>query len=220
MDKSQKKALKNQFKKEQEEKDSQRIKAAHPILYQMMTWQEESEDLLEITHESVQKWGDLELENKVSNIIYNKFSQARKMLKRQYTIQHELGILREQPEVVRAFFAISDFENDISLNQELWNYFYQNGAYFALEALEGYILMGNQSMKDLIWQGMGAYTKMLISGEIDELCGEKYHWNVDYEILMKENTKTFEELDRMVKALDFETLYDRRIRFFRENFKA
>ncbi|MDX2302363.1 MAG: hypothetical protein NW226_06160 [Microscillaceae bacterium] len=36
MDKSQKKALKNQFKKEQEEKDSQRIKAA-PLILKLYT---------------------------------------------------------------------------------------------------------------------------------------------------------------------------------------
>lgn len=131
MDKKQRKEIKKLFIKEQDEKDRIKLMNSHPIIKDIFIWNDEIKNIAQITPEMVSKWNDNELGNKVCNFVFNQFKEAKIKLRKQYTIDKELEILNELPGLMKAFFTISLFEDDVLVNGKLWNYFYQSGAMYA-----------------------------------------------------------------------------------------
>ncbi|MDX5418711.1 MAG: hypothetical protein LPK09_05810, partial [Hymenobacteraceae bacterium] len=107
----------------------------------------------------------------------------------------EREILRSLPIGVQAVYSTYLFESDLYLNASCWDFFYQNNGAFAIEALNGYQLLGNVKMIVILEQCIGAYLKMLHSGEIEELYGVVHNWSSNDESYINRNRLNFQELD-------------------------
>lgn len=99
-----------------------------------------------------------------------------------------------------AVYATSLFELDLSVNGSYWDFFYQSNGTFAVEALNGYKLMGDSKMAGVVEQGIGAYLKLQKSGVVEESCGELHNWNIDEVLFIGNNKKGFDELDQEYQA--------------------
>jgi hypothetical protein len=112
----------------------------------------------------------------------------------------ERAILQKLPAGVVAFYSTSLFEQDLCVNGSHWDFFYQSNGAFAIEVLNGYNLMGATRMVAVMEQCIGAYLKLKKSGEVEKIYGELHDCDIDEDLFVENNTKSFEELDQEYRA--------------------
>lgn len=188
MDKSHRRALKKQYQAEQRKND--------PVYQFWSEWDAQLQTVQSVTEAQIQQWNDEELEWKIVSYVLNQFRKAGKPPKIQNLQQWERAVLLQLPPGVQAVFATYLFEIDLQLGGSFWDFFYQNNGAFAIEALNGYKLMSNSMMVEIMEQCIGAYLKMQEKGEIEELMGEPHYWEVDQDYYTAINKQDFESLDR------------------------
>ena len=213
MEKQRRQELKKKYKEEHLKSDP-----ALQFLSEINRWIDQISYLSAV---ELDAWNDEELIQNIVYHVYNRFKKEGKAPKGTNPMDWERTILLKLPSGVQAVFATNLFEGDLSLNASYWNFFYQNNGAFALETLNGYGLMSNLKMAEVLEQCFGAYLKMHRSGEIEEAYGIPHRWDIDEEYFIQHNTKEFEELDAEYLAAgkrDFlEDLEQKKIKFIRKN---
>jgi hypothetical protein len=212
MDKSRRKELKKQFKEGQKDSDKA-LQFCSKVDQQIVQTDR-------VSVERFGEWEDEQIEQNIIYYVYNRFKNEGKRPKKIPLAEWERMILQKLPTSVVAVYATSIFEQDLSVNGSYWDYFCQGDGVFAIEALNGYRLMGNAKMAAVTEQCIGAYLKLQKSGAVQEACGELYKWDIDEELFVRNNLKDFDELDHDYRAegQDFiNRLFRDRIRFIKEN---
>ncbi|WP_299991387.1 DUF4375 domain-containing protein [uncultured Pontibacter sp.] len=212
MDKQKRQDLKKKYKEEQ--------LATDPNLQFLSKLKEQISQTSDISKEKIERRSDEELEQKIVNYVYNRFENAGRAPKAKNQVEWEREVLQSLPVGVRAVYATYLFESDLNLNGSFWDFFYQNNGAFAIDTLNGYRLMEEMEMVEILEQCIGAYLKMLQSGEIEELYGVVHDWSIDEEYFISRNKKSFEELDREYLAMEtnlVEELRTKKVKFIRNH---
>ncbi|RDV16666.1 hypothetical protein DXT99_02460 [Pontibacter diazotrophicus] len=194
MEKQKRQELKKKYKEEQ--------LATDPGLQLLSKLKEQVSQTFDITKEQLEGWSDEELEQKVVYYVYNRIEKAGRAPKGKNLVEWEREVLLSLPVGVQAVYATHLFESDLNLNGSYWDFFYQNNGTYAIDTLEGYQLMGNMKMVEILEQCIGTYLKMLLSGEIEEMYGVVHNWNIDKAYFISRNSKNFEELDSECLAIE------------------
>jgi hypothetical protein len=182
---------KNELKKQY--KDSQ-IESDEALKF----WSKVNQQISQTDRISVELFGVWENEQIEQNIIYyvyNRFNNEGKRSKGIHLTEWERAILQKLPTGVVAVYATSLFERDLCVNGSYWDFFYQSNGALAIEALNGYKLMGETKMTEVLEQCIGAYLKLQKSGAIEKACGEPHKWDIDEFFFIANNTKGFDVLD-------------------------
>jgi hypothetical protein len=209
MDKSRRKELKNQFKEGQKQSDKFWVKVDQQI-----------SQTDRVSVERFGEWRDEQIEQNIIYYVYNRLKNEGKRPESMHASEWERTILQKLPSGVVAVYATSIFEQDLSVNGSYWDYFYQGDGTLAIEALNGYKLMGNTRMSAVMEQCIGAYLKLQKSGTVQEAYGELHKWDIDEEHFVVNNTKEFDELDKEYRAEgpDFiSSLLTNKIEFIKKN---
>lgn len=193
--------MKKQKRQELKKKYKEDQLAADPSLQFLSELKEQTSQASAISKEQLEMWSDEELEQKIIYYTYNRFENAGRIPKAKNQVEWERQVLQGLPVGVQAVYATYLFESDLSLNGSYWDFFYQNNGAFAIETLNGYQLMGNVKMVVVLEQGIGAYLKMLHSGEIEKLYGVVHNWSINEEYFISRNRMSFEELDSEYLAM-------------------
>jgi hypothetical protein len=212
MDKQRRRELKKKYLEEQKKSDP-----TSNILSELF---QETHQITSISAQQIDRWADEELVRNIDYYVYNRFKKGGKPPQGKYLMEWERSILQTLPTGVQAVFATHLFEGELSLNGSYWDFFYQSNGAFAIETFNGYRLMGNMKMVEVMEQCLGYYLKMRNRGEIEELWGVTHIWEIEEEYFIIKNTKDFDDLDREYNAdrLDFvENLKKEKIQFIREN---
>jgi hypothetical protein len=202
MEKQKRQELKKKYKAEQLVID--------PGLQLLSKLKEQISQASDISKEQLERWSDEELEQKIVYYAYNRFKKAGRAPKGKNQVEWEREVLRSLPLGVQAVYATNLFESDLSLNGSYWDFFYQNNGAFAIDTLKGYQLMGNMKMVEILEQCIGAYLKMLQSGEIEDLYGVVHTWSINEEYFISRNRKSFEELDSEYMAIQTSLVHELR----------
>jgi hypothetical protein len=187
MDKQKRQELKKKYKEEQ--------LATDPNLQFLSKLKEQIIQTSDISNEQLERWSDEELEQKIVYYTYYRFEKAGRAPRGKNQVEWERQVLKSLPIGVQAVYATYLFESDLNLNGSFWDFFYQNNGAFAIDSLNGYRLMEDMEMVEILEQCIGAYLKMLQSGEIEELYGVVHDWSINEEYFISRNRKYFEELD-------------------------
>jgi hypothetical protein len=212
MEKQKRQELKKKYKEEQ--------LATDPGLQLLSKLKEQISQATAISKKQLERWSDEELEQKIVYYTYNRFEKAGRAPKGKNQVEWEREVLQSVPVGVQAVYATYLFESDLNLNGSLWDFFYQNNGAFAIDTLNGYRLMEDMEMVEILEQCIGAYLKMLQSGEIEELYGVVHDWSIDEEYFISRNKKSFEELDREYLATEtnlVEELRTKKVKFIRNH---
>lgn len=212
MDKQKRQELKKKYKEEQLVTD--------PGLQLLSKLKAQISQASAISKEQLESWSDEELEQNIVYYTYSRFEKARRAPKGKNQVEWEKEILRSLPMGVQAVYATYLFESDLNLNGSFWDFFYQNNGAFAIDTLNGYRLLGDMEMVEILEQCIGAYLKMLQSGEIEELYGVVHDWSFDEEYFISRSIKSFEELDREYLAMEtklIEELRTKKVKFIQNN---
>ena len=212
MDKQKRQELKKKYKEEQ--------LATDPGLQLLSKLKEQISQTSAISKEQLERWSDEELEQKIVYYTYNRFEKAGRAPKGKNQVEREREVLQNQPVGVQAVYATYLFESDLNLNGSFWDFFYQNNGAFAIDTLNGYRLMKDIEMVEILEQCIRAYLKMLQRGEIEELYGVVHDWSIDEKYFISRNKKSFEELDREYKAMEtklVEELRKKKVEFIRNH---
>src|SRR5687768_1245465 len=186
MEKQRRKDLKNQYKASQKQFDKG-----------LMFWSKVDQQISQtnrISFEQFCEWGDEQIEQNIIYYVYNRVKNAGKRPKTIHPTEWERTILQKLPTGVVAVYATSLFEQDLCVNGSYWDYFYQSNGAFAIEALNGYRLMGDPKMAAVMEQCIGAYLKLQKSGAVEEACGELHNWDIDENLFIGNSIKGFDEL--------------------------
>ncbi|QNF33655.1 DUF4375 domain-containing protein [Adhaeribacter swui] len=212
MDKKRRQELKKEYKQEQKKSD--------PVLMFLSELDQKIHQITNINTQQINKWADEELEQNIVYYVYNRFKEAGKPPKGKNLMEWERSVLQTLPTGVQAVFATHLFESDLSLNGSYWDFFYQNNGAFAVDTLNGYRLMDNRKMVEVLEQCLGTYLKMRKRGEIEEFMGVPHNWNIAEEYFITKNTKDFDDLDKEYDAERLKLaayLKQKKIQFIREN---
>jgi hypothetical protein len=204
MEKQKRLELKKKYKEEQ--------LATDPTLQLLSKLKEQIRQTSGISKEQLEGWSDEELEQKVVYYVYNRFEKAGRAPKAKNLMEWEREVLLNLPTGVQAVYATHLFESDLNLNGSYWDFFYQNNGAFAIDTLKGYQLMGDMKMVEILEQCIGAYLKMLQSGEIEELYGVVHKWSIDKDYFISRNRKSFEELDSERVAMEANLVDELRVK--------
>ncbi|WP_222707321.1 DMP19 family protein [Pontibacter qinzhouensis] len=194
--------------------------ATDPGLQLLSKFKEQISQASAISKEHLERWSDEELEQKIVYYTYNRFEKAGRASKGKNQVEWEREALQSLPVGVQAVYATYLFESDLNLNGSFWDFFYQNNGAFAIDTLNAYRLMEDMEMVEILEQCIGAYLKMLQSGEIQALYGVVHDWSIDEEYFIIRNKKNFEELDREYLAMKtnlVEELRTKKVRFIRNH---
>ena len=195
-------SMKKQKRQELKKKYKEEQLATDPSLQLLFKLKEQINQTSDISKEQVERWRDEELEQKIVYYAYNRYEKAGRAPKGKNHVEWEREVLLSLPVGVQAVYSTYLFEGDLNLNGSYWDFFYQNNGAFAIDTLNGYQLMGNMDMGEILEQCIGAYLKMLQSGEIKEMYGVVHNWNIDEEYFISRNRKSFEELDNEYLAME------------------
>jgi hypothetical protein len=202
MERQRRQEVKKKYKEEQ--------LATDPGLQLLSKLKEQISHTSDISKELLEGWSDEELEQKVVYYVYNRFEKAGRAPKAKNFVEWEREVLLRLPVGVQAVYATYLFESDLNLNASFWDFFCQNNGAFAIDTLKGYQPMGDMKIVEILEQCIGAYLKMLQSGEIEELGGVVHDWGIDKEYFISRNRKSFEELDREYLAMETNLLNESR----------
>jgi len=192
MEKQRKKELKKQYKDSQKESDEG-----------LRFWSKVNQQISKtdrICVEFFNVWDNQQIEQNIIYYVYYRFKNEGKRPKGIDLKEWERTILQKLPPAVLAVYATSLFEGDLCVNGSYWDFFYQSNGALAIDTLNGYKLMGEAKMAEVVTQGIGAYLKLQKSGEIEEACGELHKWHIDEDFFIRNNTKGFDELDEEYRA--------------------
>ena len=193
MEKQRKKELKKQYKDSQRESDDV-----------LRFWSKVNQRISKtdrINVEFFNVWENQQIEENIVYYVYNRFvTEGGKRPKGIDQNKWERTILQNLPPAVLAVYTTILFERDLCVNGSYWDFFYQSNGAFAIDALNGYKLLGETKMAEVLEQCIGAYLKLQKSGEIEEACGELHKWDIDEELFVANNTKGFDELDEEYRA--------------------
>jgi len=212
MEKQRRKELKNQYKAGQKESDKA-----------LMFWSKVDQQISQtdrISVEQFDEWGDEQIEQNIIYYVYNRFKNEGSRPKAIHLVEWERTILQKLPTGVVAVYATSLFERDLCVNGSYWDFFYQSNGALAIEALNGYRLMGDPKMAAVMEQCIGAYLKLQKSGVVEEAYGELHTWDIDEVLFVGNNKKGFDELDQEYRAegTDFiSNLLRNKIEFIKKN---
>jgi len=212
MEKQRKKDLKKQYKDSQKESD-EALKFWTKVNQQISQTDRISVELFNV-------WGNEQIEQNIVYYVYNRFKNEGRRPKGIHLTEWERAILQKLPTCVVAVYATSLFERDLCVNGSYWDFFYQSNGALAIETLNGYKLMGEPKMAEVLEQCIGAYLKLQKSGAIEEACGEPHKWDIDEGMFVRNNSKGFDQLDEEYRTEDTDflgNLMRHKIKFIKMN---
>ena len=212
MDKHRRRLLKNKYKEGQKDSDN--------LFNFLSKIDQQIVQTDRICVELFGEWEDERVEENIRYYVLNRIKNAGRCPRGVHLMRWERDVVQKLPMGVVAFYATALFEQDLCVNGSYWDFFYQSNGVFAIEALNGYKLMGATKMTEVMEQCIGAYLKFQKSGEIARLCGELHDWRIDEASFVANNTKGFDELDQEYRADGpdvIRNLLRNRVEFVKEN---
>ncbi|WP_020526816.1 DMP19 family protein [Flexithrix dorotheae] len=201
MDKAQKKLLKQRYKDEQRKNDPGEVFSG--------LWLNSIREVDSLNENLIDSWTDEEIEWKIVCYAFNQIEQENHCSERENLLKLPTG--------VQAIFATYLFESSISLDGNFYNFFFQSNGAFTRETYVGYDAIGNREMYHLMEQCIGAYFKLVRSGEVKDACGIEHDLDLDEDYFIKVNEFDLDELAQKINEIDFEVLKRKKVAFIRDN---
>lgn len=131
--------------------------------------------------------------------------------------KQEKSMLNQLPAGIQATFATYSFETDAQVNGSFYDFFYQNNGKFAKEVLTGYQFFGLSEMHSITEQCLGAYFKLVLSGEIAANEGILHELDLNQQFFIDKNEFDFTALEQKLKSIDFLALEEHKSQFIKNH---